>query len=68
MGAILPGCNSMIFMHIYIYVYPEDDVKSAVTEMITKTMETDPAQYAEALAAFESCFKDLGESIPTIRV
>ncbi len=55
-------------MHIYIYVYPEDDVKGAVTEMITKTMETDPAQYAEALAAFESCFKDLGESIPTIRV
>jgi len=47
--------------------YTKDDVKGAVTEMITKTMETDPAQYAEALAAFESCFKDLGESIPTIR-
>jgi len=47
--------------------YTKDDVKGAVTEMITKIMETDPAQYAEAAAAFESCFKDLGESIPAIR-
>ena len=43
-------------------------MKGAVTEMITKIMETDPASYAEAAAAFESCFKDLGESIPAIKV
>ena len=31
-------------------------------------METSPAEYADALAVFESCFKDLGASLPEIKV
>jgi len=47
--------------------YSKDDVKGAVTEMITKIMEEDPSMHAEAAAAFESCFKDLGESFTDIQ-
>jgi len=47
--------------------YTKDDVKGAVTEMITKIMEEDPSMHAEAAAAFESCFKDLGESFTDIQ-
>ena len=43
-------------------------MKGAVTEMITKIMEEDPSMHAEAAAAFESCFKDLGESFTDIQV
>jgi len=34
---------------------------------VTKIMETSPAEYADALAVFESCFKDLGASLPEIK-
>jgi hypothetical protein len=43
-------------------------VKGAVTDMVVKIMEEDPAQHAEACAALESVFKDLGESPFTIKV
>ena len=43
-------------------------MKTSITEMVTKIMETSPAEYADALAVFESCFKDLGASLPEIKV
>jgi len=67
LGKPQPELAKLIAKNLKEIDYSKDDVKQSVTEMITKIMETDPSQYADALATFESCFKDLGASLPEIK-
>ena len=50
-----------------IAIFAEEDVKGAVTDMVIKIMDTDPAAHGEACAALEAVFKDLGENIHDIK-
>eukprot|EP00092_Neocalanus_flemingeri_P066676 GFUD01081262.1.p1 GENE.GFUD01081262.1~~GFUD01081262.1.p1 ORF type:complete len:1085 (+),score=306.25 GFUD01081262.1:146-3400(+) len=47
--------------------YESEEIKGAVTDMIVKIIEDDPAQHAEGVASIEATLKDFGMSLPEIK-
>jgi len=47
--------------------YENEEIKSAMTDMIVKIIEDDPAQHAEGVSSIETILKESGMSLPEIK-